>query len=109
DDDASANAQKEEQKNDSAVAARLRKGEERAGDAEEAEDETDLVALRIEQRADGERGDHQAEGLGESYCPVLRGREVEALGEVGEDSAEHGGDHSVNEDGEDGGEDEHGV
>ena len=81
--------------------------EERDGDEGEAEDEADLVALRVEQGADGERGDDEAEGLGEGDCAVLRGGEMEAVGEVGENGAEHGGDHSVDEDGENGGEDQH--
>jgi len=55
----------------------------------------------------GEGRDHEAEGLGEGDGSILGWRKVEAVGEIGQDRAEHGGDHSVDEDGEYGGEDEH--
>ena len=40
---------------------------------------------------------------------VLRRGEVESLRKLGQDGAQHGGDHSVDKDGEDGGEDQHGA
>ena len=54
-----------------------------------------------------ERRDHQAQRLREGDGAVLRGREMKAVREVGQDGAQHGGNHSVDEDGEDGGEDQH--
>ena len=90
-----------------AEARRAGQQEERDGDEGEAEHEADLVAFGIEQRADAERGDHEAERLRKGDGAVLRGREMKALREIGQDGAEHGGDHSVDKDGEDGGKDEH--
>ena len=109
DDDAAAHAEQEHQEQYRAESRRAGQEEERDGDAGEAENEADLVALGIEQRPDAERGDDETERLRKSDGAVLRGGEVETLREVGQNGAQHGGDHSIDEDGENGGEDQHGT
>ena len=74
---------------------------------DKAEDEPDLVALRIEQRADTERGDDESERLHKGDGAVLRGSEMEALRELGQNGAQHRGDHSIDKDGQNCGEDKH--
>ena len=99
--------EQKQEADDAAEARRPRQREERNGDEGQAENEADLVALVVEQRADAERGDHEAQRLREGDGAVLRRGEMKAVGEVGQDGAQHGGDHSVDEDGEDGGKDQH--
>jgi hypothetical protein len=81
--------------------------EERDSDEGQAEYEADFVSFGVEQRPDGERGDHQAERLSECDGPVLGWSEAEAIGEIGQDGAEHGGNHSVDKDGENGSKNQH--
>ena len=50
--DAAADSEQEQQKQDAAEARRARQGEERDGDEGEAEDEAQLLAFVVEQRAD---------------------------------------------------------
>src|ERR1700722_11400237 len=107
DERAAADSEQEEQKHDAAKAARARQGKQSDGDEGEAENKADFFALDIEQRADGDRGKHEAQGVRRGDGAGLAGREMEALGEFGKDRAQHGGDHSVDENGEDGGEDQH--
>ncbi len=83
--------------------------EQRNGDARETEDEPDFVALGIEQRPNAERGDDEAKRLHEGDGAILRGREVEALRKLGQNGAQHGGDHSVDKDGQNCGKDQHGT
>ena len=71
------------------------------------EHKSDLVALGIEQRAHGQRRHHQPEGLREGDRAILRGREMKAVRQIGQNGAQHGGNHSVDEDGENGGKDQH--
>ena len=107
DDNAAADAEQEQQKDDAAEAFGTRQGEEGDDDKGQTENEADLVAFRIEQWADADGGDDEAERLGEGDGAVLGGGEAETVRQVGEDGAQHGGDHSVYEDGEDGGKDQH--
>ncbi len=81
--------------------------EERNRDGGQAEDEADLVALRIEQRTDAERGDDETERLHEGDGAVLRGGEMEALRKLRQNGAEHCGDHSIDKDGQNCGKDKH--
>ena len=107
DDDASAYSEEKEQEEDAAVAGRARQSKERDGDEGKAEHESDLFALGVEQRADADGGDDEPEGLDEGDGSVLAGGEAEAVGEVGQDGAQHGGDHSIDEDRDDGCKDQH--
>ena len=107
DNNAASYAKKEEQGHDAAKAAGAWQQKESECDAGQAENEADLVAFAIEQRTDGEGCDHQAQSLRESDGAVLRRSQVETVRQVGEDRAQHCGDHSVDKNGEDGAENEH--
>ena len=86
---------------------RARQREESDDDEGEAENDAEFGALVIEQRAYADRCNHQAQGLGECDGAVLGGAEAEGGREVGQNGTQHGGDHSIDEDGEDGGKDQH--
>ena len=109
DDDAAADSEHKQKHDDGAIARRARQSIERNGNERESEDEAGLLAFVVEQGSDGEGCEDESEGLGEGDGPVLAGGEVEALGQLGKDRAEHGSDHAVNEDGDNGGEDEQGC
>lgn len=109
DDRAAAGAEDKHEGRDGAVAFGGAESEEREGDQTEAEEQADLLALRIHQGADEESADHEADRLRHGDVAVLLGREVEAFREVGQDGPEHGGDDAVDEDGENGGNDQHGL
>ena len=107
DHDAPAHAEQKQQKDDAAESLGAGQREERDDDERQAQNEPNLVALRVEQWAHADRGDDETESLGEGDGAVLRRGETEAVGQVGQDGAEHGGNHSVDEDGEDGGKNQH--
>ena len=65
--------------------------------------------MGVEQRTHSERGDHQSECLRKCDGAVLGWGQAEAIGEIGQDGAEHGGNHSVDKDGEDGCKDQHSI
>ena len=109
DHDAPADPQQKHEQHDAAVASGAGQREQRNRDEHQPQDEADFVAFGVEQRPDGQRGDHQSQRLRGGDGAVLRGRQVEPVRQVGQDGAQHGGDHPVDEDGENGGEDEHGV
>src|SRR6185503_746888 len=109
DDDSATHPEEEEQQEDVAVPLGAGKQEEGSGDGAESEDEASLVALGVEQRTDAQRRNDEAERLHGGDGAVLGRREVKTLRELRQDGAEHGGDHSVDEDGKDGSEDEHGT
>ena len=107
--DSAAYAEQKEQGDDGAKAARAGQQQERDGDEGQPEHQADLVAFGIEQRAHAHRRDHKADGLRESDGAVLRRREMKAVRQIGQNGAEHGGNHSVDKNGENGGKDEHGL
>src|SRR5579863_1494548 len=105
--DATADTEQKHEDDDATEARRARQKKERDGDEDEAENEADLVALRVEQGADTDGCDGEANGLREGDGAVLRGREAKAVRELRQDGAEHGGSHAIDEDGQNRGEDEH--
>jgi hypothetical protein len=106
DNDAAAHAEEKEEHDDAAESGGARDSKERDEDEGEAEDESDFFSEVVEERADAERGDHESEGLSERDGAILARGELKAAREIGEDSAEHGGNHAVDEDGDDCGEDQ---
>lgn len=84
-----------------------RQGEERQSDEAEAEQEADLFALEVDERALEQGADDEADGLCGGNAAVLPGAEAEALGQIRENTAKHGGDHAVNKDGQYGGHNQH--
>jgi len=101
---AAAESEQEQQQQDATEARRARQGEERDGDEGKAEDEAELLAFVVKQRPDAERSDDEPQRLRKGDGAVLARRQVEAIGQVGQDGAQHGGDHPVDEKGENGGE-----
>ena len=107
DDDAAADSEHKKKHDDGAITGRAWQSIERDGDERESEDESGFFAFVVEQRSDGEGGENESKGLGEGDGAVLAGREMEALGQFGQDGAQHGSDHAVDKDGDNGGEDQH--
>ena len=95
------------QQDDVAIAGRTRQQEKREGNAGEAQDEADSVSLRVQQRPYAHRGDHQAQRLREGNRAILPGAQMESIGKVGQDGAQHGCDHSVDKDRENSGKNQH--
>ena len=56
------------------------KRKQRGGDEGKPEDEANLFAFVIEERADGKRGEDESQGLREGDGSILAGREMEAIG-----------------------------
>ena len=105
--DAAAHTEQEEQEYDAPKTFRAGQGEERNNNEGQSENETNLVALIIEQRAYTYRGDDQPKSLRERDGSILCRGEAETLGQFRQDRAQHGGDHPVNKDGKDSSEDQH--
>ena len=108
DHDAAADAEQEEKKLNTAEARERGRQKSATAMKRQAKNEADFVALGIEQRPDAKRGDHQPQRLRKCDGAVLRGSQVETIGKFGQNGAQHGGDHSIDEDGQDGGKDQHG-
>lgn len=99
--------EQEKQEYDASKPFRAGQGEELYNDEGQAENEPDLVAFVIEQRAHALRGDEEAERLREGDTSILSRGEPEAIRQCGQVGSQYGGDHPVDEDGEDRGEDQY--
>jgi hypothetical protein len=104
---APAHPEQEQKEENTAEARRARQGIERDSDEGKSKDEAEFFALAIEQRAYPNRGDDQPQSLHEGDGSILSRGQLEPIRQVGKDGTQHGGNHSIDEDGYNGGEDQH--
>src|ERR1017187_2185526 len=99
-----ANPEQENQREDAAKTWRTRQSEECDGDQAEPEDKSNLLAFVIEQRSYGEGREDESQRLRKGDGAILAGRQVKTIRQVGQDGAQHGGNHPVDKDSDNGGE-----
>ena len=105
--DTSADAEQEQEDHDAAETLRAGKGVKCDGDEGQAKNEPNLLAFAIQQRTHPDRGDDEPQRLRKCDGAILRRGEMESVGQVGQDGAQHSGNHSIDENGDDGSEDQH--
>ena len=103
-DDAAAEPEQEQQCHERTVAAGAGQRKQRDRDQCQPDHQPGLLALVIDERTGRYRRDDQTQRLSQRDVPVLRRRQAESRRQARQRRPEHGGDHAVHKDGENGSE-----